>query len=368
MPTHPPNHTSACTREPDLNSPLPPPAHSTTRHHRLAAFLLAPALPAATTRVQELRTTGPRAYSQALAFYALTFGVYAVTAILDGAAAWGFHPAWSDAVNHWAPLACWSTLAGLTLGLAATQGCRLVWAWTAGLITLLSADAILTGGAMRTPDGLYALASAVAATLLALVFAHQHGLSPLGFGFGRRWAGPHDPIGRHQAYTVFWWATAGSLTSSILGIGLIAVGLPHGHPPIGSHEPPLGVILRILSAGVAEEVLAAVVVIALSAARRPTWEIYTVPVLMRVSYHMYYQAVGPVALAMGLVYVWLYRRTRRLTPIICAHITLDAMAWMHQLGTIPTIAAIAACYLACLLLEKFWLKTPARADKTGQVT
>jgi hypothetical protein len=281
--------------------------------------------------------------------------MYAVTAILEGAAAWGFRPGWLASVNHWAPLAFWGTLAGLTLWLAATQRCRLVWAWTAGLVVVIAAGAVFTGGAMRTPDGLYELAAAVVATLLALALADRHGLSPYGFGFGPRWACPHDPAGRRQGFSVYWWAVAGSLLSSILGTGIIALGLPHGHRPVGIHEHPLGVILRILSAGVTEEVLAAVVVIALSAARRPTWEIYAVPVLMRVSYHMYYQAVGPAALAMGLIYVWLYRRTRRLTPIICAHITLDALAWTRQLGAVTTIAALAAFYLACFLLVRYWL-------------
>jgi membrane protease YdiL (CAAX protease family) len=106
---------------------------------------------------------------------------------------------------------------------------------------------------------------------------------------------------------------------------MIALGLAHGHRPVGMDHPS-GEILKILSAGVAEQVLTAAVVIALSAARRPTWEIYAIPVLMRVSYHTYYQTAGLSVIATGLIYIWLYRRTRRLTPIILAYITADTLS------------------------------------------
>lgn len=251
-----------------------------------------------------------------MSFFVLAFGAYAVTAILDGVAGWGIGGGWLDgSFSRWVPLAFWVTLAALTLWLAAVYRCRLVRVWAGGIVALVIVDGIWSGGAMRTPDGLYEAAQATCMTALALSLARRHGLCARGFGFGRRYAGADDPAGRRQALTVFLWALGGAITATMASNLIVAAGLPHGHSPIGVKEDLLAVFVRILSAGVAEEVLAAVVVMSLSAARRPAWEIYAVPMLMRVSYHMYYQAVGPAVLIMGLVNVWLYRRTRRLTRI-----------------------------------------------------
>ncbi|WP_344972073.1 CPBP family intramembrane glutamic endopeptidase [Salinactinospora qingdaonensis] len=79
-----------------------------------------------------------------------------------------------------------------------------------------------------------------------------------------------------------------------------------------------------ISTAVVEEILVvAVPVVLLGAARRPTWEIYTVACLAKVSYHLYYGwAILPLALG-AAVLVWLYRRTTRLTPLITAHLTYN---------------------------------------------
>ena len=72
--------------------------------------------------------------------------------------------------------------------------------------------------------------------------------------------------------------------------------------------------------------MVAALVTALEAARRPVWQIYAIGLAMRVSIHLYY---GPSALVMmifGGLHLWLYRHTRRLTPLICAHIAYDAFA------------------------------------------
>jgi hypothetical protein len=48
---------------------------------------------------------------------------------------------------------------------------------------------------------------------------------------------------------------------------------------------------------------------------------------MRVSYHTYYQAAALSLLPMGAISIWLSRRTRRLTPIIAAHLVTDIASW-----------------------------------------
>jgi membrane protease YdiL (CAAX protease family) len=89
---------------------------------------------------------------------------------------------------------------------------------------------------------------------------------------------------------------------------------------------------------------------------------YALSEVIRVSYHMYYQAVGPSVLVMGAVNVWLYRRTRRLAPIICAHILTDVQAWLQQYGPAGITASVAASCIALALINKFWLTEPAEPD------
>jgi membrane protease YdiL (CAAX protease family) len=115
-----------------------------------------------------------------------------------------------------------------------------------------------------------------------------------------------------------------------------------------------------LSAGVTEEVMVSVVVIALSAARRPVWEMYALSCLMRVSYHTYYQTVGLSVIVMGLISVWLYRRSRRLTPIIVGHIVYDAMASIGLIGRVWVVAAALAVCFVTSLADKYWAKPPAQ--------
>jgi hypothetical protein len=304
-----------------------------------------------------LTTTVGRGYAEALVFFALALGTFAVTAILDGAAQWGFHPGWSTAAYRWEWLGQWETFAVLTLWFAAVRRCRLVWAWAVGIAALIAGYAIWTGGHMRTPDGMYDAVAASTGLLLALVLARQHFVSRAGFGIGRGW-GRSDYTGRSRAYRVFEWAFAANVLTTLVGGGMVVVGFASGNNPIHPGEHPAGIALRILSSGVIEEVMVAVVVIALSAAHRPAWEMYALSTLMRVSYHMYYQTTALSFIAMGLINVWLYRRSRRLTPIILAHIAYDAVAWTFQIGPRWGYGTLLAIYAGCLLATKYWTRSP----------
>jgi hypothetical protein len=319
--------------------------------------MIGPARLQQVTVPEPLATSTGRGYAEAVGFFALVFGTFAVTAILDGAASWGFHPDWSRVAYRWESLSQWSTLAVLTLWFAAVRRCRLIWAWAIGIAALISAYTVYTLGAMRTPDGLYEVIAASTATLLAIALARQRFVSLTTFGIGPGW-GQRDYAGRSQASKVFWWEMAANVISAVIGSAIIAAGFAHGHSPIASHENPVGVVLRILSSGLIEEVVVAVVVIALSAARRPVWEMYALSCLMRVSYHMYYQTVGLSMIVMGLINVWLYRRSRRLTPIIVGHIVYDAMASARMIGPAWAVGAILTFYAATSLTDKYWAKPP----------
>ncbi|GAA4510786.1 hypothetical protein GCM10023191_073920 [Actinoallomurus oryzae] len=306
-------------------------------------------LPEPARVAQPIRTTTGRAYTQAITFFGLTLGVFAVVSTLSGAAAWGLHPHWAAWASRWTALGLWGTLAVLALWLAAVWKCRLVWVWTIGIVSLVAAYAVLTGGAMRTPDGLYDVTAAVTAVLLAIALADRHGVSVLRLGFGdpRR---PH-PGGRQQTFRVFWWAVASAYLADAAAILIIAAGGSTGQSPIHPHEPALGVLARMVGSSVVEELLVAVVVLALEAGRRPAWQMYVLLEVMRVSYHTYYQTAALSLLPMGAISIWLYRRTRRLTPIIAAHLITDIASWGIR-GLTAGGAIMAAVCLAQIVQRR----------------
>ena len=59
------------------------------------------------------------------------------------------------------------------------------------------------------------------------------------------------------------------------------------------------------------------------------WTIIVVSALIRGSYHLYQGFGGFVGnLAMGLVFGWIYLRTKRIGPLVAAHIILDLFAFV----------------------------------------
>ena len=62
---------------------------------------------------------------------------------------------------------------------------------------------------------------------------------------------------------------------------------------------------------------------------RSWWTVAVVSSVLRASYHLY-QGVGPAVgnLVMGLVFVWCYRRSGRVMPLLLAHFLLDAVGFL----------------------------------------
>ncbi|WP_159942526.1 MULTISPECIES: type II CAAX prenyl endopeptidase Rce1 family protein [unclassified Nocardiopsis] len=91
---------------------------------------------------------------------------------------------------------------------------------------------------------------------------------------------------------------------------------------------------QVIAAVVEETLLVGLVVVALGAARRPVWEVYAVAVLARVVLYLPY-GWGLVLFApVAVVGVWVYRRTRRVMPLILAHLVSGVVyaavvAWWH---------------------------------------
>ena len=89
-------------------------------------------------------------------------------------------------------------------------------------------------------------------------------------------------------------------------------------------------ILSALRHSVVEEVI--VVAFLCDRLRRVGWSWITIAVvtsLFRASYHLY-QGFGPALgnLVMGLVFVWVYRRSGRLAPLLVAHALLDITGFL----------------------------------------
>lgn len=76
--------------------------------------------------------------------------------------------------------------------------------------------------------------------------------------------------------------------------------------------------------GIAEELFVAGYIITAITPRRGMWTAINVSVVVRLLYHLYQGPIGVLTVVpMGLLYGYLYSRTRQLWPLIVAHVLLD---------------------------------------------
>ena len=112
----------------------------------------------------------------------------------------------------------------------------------------------------------------------------------------------------------------------------------HGYP----HPPPgapgvLPAVTDAVNAGIVEElVLVAALVTVLEHAHQPPWRIYTIGMIVRWSFHIYYGNLGWGMLTTLPLMLWaaaaigLFRWTRRITPLIGVHIGWDLLGGLDQ--------------------------------------
>ncbi|MFS8201048.1 hypothetical protein ACLVWQ_20450 [Streptomyces sp. CWNU-52B] len=122
---------------------------------------------------------------------------------------------------------------------------------------------------------------------------------------------------------------------------------------------PVGHALAIVHAVLLEDVVVVVAtVVLMKAARRPTWEIYTLVCALEIALHAYFglPAIGAVAFAAGRV--WLYLRYRRLLPLMLSHALYDGRSLVQWLpgdfewATLMLPALAVLYFLIELRLEK----------------
>jgi membrane protease YdiL (CAAX protease family) len=135
---------------------------------------------------------------------------------------------------------------------------------------------------------------------------------------------------KRQRDLVFLWAMASMVISQHL-MAVIARLAPSGAVGGFAVPTPADVLWMtayqgptLLTTALREEIaVVGLLVILLAAARRPVWEIFTVAVAIKLSYHFYYGIPALGLIPFALAFVWLYHRTGRLWPLILAHATYN---------------------------------------------
>ncbi|MFE9601475.1 hypothetical protein [Streptomyces hokutonensis] len=170
---------------------------------------------------------------------------------------------------------------------------------------------------------------------LAFEVARSHGV-PLGA------RPPATPVQRFHDWTMarstFFVCLAGGASTSLLVL-IVRWAAIDGIPVVRDGQlSALGIgsvgnlALKVLWAVAFEDVvIVAATTALLTALRRPAWEIYTLICVLEVALHAYFglPAIGMALHAAGRV--WLYRRSRRLLPLMAGHAAFDLSGGALQL-------------------------------------
>lgn len=213
---------------------------------------------------------------------------------------------------------------------------RRLWLEGLGVFALFFATAVATalfdvtghlseGGSASVPDyilgGMDRLSMTGLALVVVLVLSRRRGLTARALGVRPAWA-------RHYGYRWQGFAVVMLFVlASYLSFWLMHLVTPDAHYPGGADSAwsLLNDLPAAIAAGVMEElvVLALFVTIAEQAGAK-VWVIYAAGIALRLSYHVYY-GPGVVMLAIwAAAALWAYRRTRRISVLIAAHIGWDA--------------------------------------------
>ena len=181
--------------------------------------------------------------------------------------------------------------------------------------------------------GISHLALAAMAIVVVGSLTRLRGLSFADIGLAPAW-------GKHRAYRWQGFGVAmmfiGAVTASALLLHLVSPHAKYPFLPIATwhliYEIPAAI-----NAGIMEElVVVALLVTVLEQARTKVWVIFVVGIALRLSYHVYYGPGVIVFVLWAAAAIWLFRRTRRITPLIVAHMIYDAVgAYFHEVPHPP---------------------------------
>src|SRR5450432_842805 len=223
-----------------------------------------------------------------------------------------------------------------------------------GAAALSEAGQNLTSGSASIADsaleGLQLLTEAGLAIIVVGALTRLRGLRFADLGWSPTWR-------THRAYR---WQALGIglifLVAIVASGALLTLVSPSAHYPYDGVDAwnLLYEVPHAINAGIIEElVVVALFVTALEQARTPAWVIYVVGITIRLSYHIYY---GPGVVMFALwaaAAIWLFRRTRRITPLIIVHVLFDSSGAFFQEvsgGGATAVGAIISLALWALLI------------------
>ena len=149
------------------------------------------------------------------------------------------------------------------------------------------------------------------------------------------------------------WAALGLIVGAIVTTALASSGFPFG--PDNNAYLTYG-LFSAVNAGIVEEtVVLAFVVVTLSQAHRSWHEIILVALLLRVSYHLYYGPGAIGILVWAAVFLWLFRRTHSIVPLIIVHVGWDTFGFLAHRW--PGVGAVEGVVVLILFITApiLWL-------------
>jgi len=129
----------------------------------------------------------------------------------------------------------------------------------------------------------------------------------------------------------FAWIVILNITA-LASPGLIASMVKASENVVGAHIPPVTSVTVSVVNGVFEEVfVVGFVMSALARMQKNAWFCVNVSTALRLAYHLYQGPLGVLsAVPTGLIFAFWFARTKRLWPIIGAHILMDTVALLSR--------------------------------------
>ena len=123
------------------------------------------------------------------------------------------------------------------------------------------------------------------------------------------------------------WFLILSLTAAISPDLILSMTKTSGNV-VGPHIPPLtSVTVSVVNGAFEELFVVGYVMSALARMRKSAWFCVNVSTAMRLAYHLYQGPLGVLSVVpIGLIFAFWFARTKRLWPIIGAHILMDTVA------------------------------------------
>jgi hypothetical protein len=202
------------------------------------------------------------------------------------------------------------------------------------------------------PAMIDALALTGLAVAVVLLLSSRRGVTPKALGLTL----PRGADGR-LAGGVTTRILAWGIFAQVLG-GVINAVLQTGHLPTSQPNGAelLFSVFDSVQAGVVEElVVLGFVVVTLRQAGRPWWEVTTVALVLRCSYHIYY---GPGVLGIlvwAALFYWIYLRFRSLILLMICHAAWDTVGFLAQRWPAISVVAVLIAIAVCIAAPITWL-------------